>query len=167
MATVATIPEVETPDAPLADNLGWLLSQANHALQTEMTARLEETGIFPRGNCVMIAAVEGGPLTQTEIARLVGLDKTTMVTTVDELEAAGFVERILSPTDRRARVIRVTAAGKRKMAQARRIVEQLQDEVLDSLPAGERKALLSGLSRLVDDRLSAPPECGRAVRRRD
>ena len=115
----------------------------------------------------MIAAVEGGPLTQTEIARLVGLDKTTMVTTVDELEAAGFVERILSPTDRRARVIRVTAAGKRKMAQARRIVEQLQDEVLDSLPAGERKALLSGLSRLVDDRLSAPPECGRAVRRRD
>ena len=52
-----------------------------------------------------------GEFTQTEIARMVGLDKTTMVVTVDELEAAGLAERRPSSTDRRARVIEVTKDG--------------------------------------------------------
>jgi DNA-binding MarR family transcriptional regulator len=106
-------------------------------------------------------------MTQTEIAQAVGLDKTTMVVTVDELEKAGLAERIPSETDRRARLIRVTPAGVEKAAEAEKIVAELQDEILATLPAAEREALMRGLNRLVDDRLSTPSECGRAVRRRD
>jgi DNA-binding MarR family transcriptional regulator len=159
-------PETEEIEAPLAGNLSWLLSQASHALATEMTARLEGIGIYPRGFCVLKTALDQG-LTQSEIAAMIGLDKTTMVVTVDELERAGLAERIPSETDRRARVIAVTAAGKRKLKQAAGIVSQLQDDVLAELPAGERDALLGALSRLVSGRLSTPMECGKAPRRRD
>ena len=159
-------PEETTAEAPLCANLGWLLAQASHALATEMTARLEDVGVFPRGHCVIQTAMQS-EMTQTEIAQAVGLDKTTMVVTVDELEKAGLAERIPSETDRRARLIRITPAGVAKAAEAERIVAELQDEVLATLPAAEREALKRGLLRLVDDRLSAPSECSRAVRRRD
>ena len=168
MATALQTPSVESDgaEAPLAGNLSWLLSQAAHALSTEMTARLESIGIYPRGFCVLKTALDEG-LTQSEIAAMIGLDKTTMVVTVDELERAGLAERRPSPTDRRARVISVTAAGKRKLKQADVVATQVQEDVLATLPADESEALISALSRLVDDRLSTPMECGRAPRRRD
>ena len=77
---------------------------------TEMTAALEDLGLPPRSHTVLVTAMTGA-YTQTELARIIGLDKTTMVVTVDELEAAGLAERQPSKTDRRARVIAVTPAG--------------------------------------------------------
>lgn len=153
-------------DAPLSGNLSWLLGQANHALATEMTARMEGIGVYPRGYCVLMAALYGG-LTQTEIAQQIGVDKTTMVVTVDELEKSGLAARVPSKTDRRARVIEVTAKGAEKVSEAKTIVHELQQEVLGTLPAGERKALMSALNHLVGDRLSSPSQCERSVRRRD
>ena len=137
----------EREPQPLAANLGWLLSQASHALKTELTAALEDLGVSPRAHHVLRTAM-GGQYTQTELARIVGLDKTTMVVTLDELEAAGLAARRPSATDRRARVVAVTNAGERKVRQAEEIASRIQADVLDSLPAGERQALYSGLRRL-------------------
>ena len=101
MATQIDAPQAP---APLASDLCWLLSRASHGLTTEFTAALEDVGISPRQHAVLTTAMTG-ELTQTEIARMVGLDKTTMVVTVDELEKAGLAERRPSSSDRRARVI--------------------------------------------------------------
>ena len=59
---------------------------------TEMTAALEDLGLAPRSHTVLVTAMTGA-YTQTELARIIGLDKTTMVVTVDELEQAGLAER--------------------------------------------------------------------------
>jgi DNA-binding MarR family transcriptional regulator len=107
-----------------------------------------------------------GELTQTELAQAVGLDKTTMVVTIDELEAAGLAERRPSKTDRRARVIAVTRTGARKVEQAAEVVERVQAEALASLPARERNAFMDALGQLVCSGLSTPVECG-GVRRRE
>ena len=118
---------------PLGANLGWLLAQASHALKTELTAALEDLGVSPRAHHVLHTAMRG-EYTQTELARIVGLDKTTMVVTLDELEAAGLAERLPSATDRRARVIAVTKAGERKVRQAEEIASRIQADVLDACP---------------------------------
>jgi DNA-binding MarR family transcriptional regulator len=133
---------------PLAANLGWLLAQTSHALKTELTAALQSVGISPRAHHVLKTAMQG-EYTQTELARIVGLDKTTMVVTLDDLEAAGLAERRLSATDRRARVVAVTKAGAARVRQAEAIAARVHAEVLDTLPARERKALLDGLARLA------------------
>jgi DNA-binding MarR family transcriptional regulator len=132
---------------PLADDLVWLLAQASHVLKTELTAALEDLGVSPRGHHVLATAM-GHEYTQTELARIVGLDKTTMVVTLDELEAAGLAERVPLPTDRRARIVAVTKAGEQKVRQAEEIATRLHTDVLAALPAGERRALLDGLARL-------------------
>jgi DNA-binding MarR family transcriptional regulator len=150
---------------PLAANLAWLLSQASYTLTTELTAALEELGVSPRAYHVLKTAMMDD-FTQTELARLIGLDKTTLVVTLDELEAAGLAERRPTAGDRRARVICVTGAGERKIRAADEVVERIHADVLATLPAAERKAFLQSLTRLVCGRLSQPVTCSQPVRRR-
>src|SRR3954447_19392535 len=146
-----------TSDCPtcLSSDLAWLLSQAHYTLANEVTAAIEPLGITMREFQVLKTAVQGS-YTQKDLADLVGLDKTTMVATIDELEEAGLAARRPSDTDRRARVITVTPAAKRKVAQGRDVVERVQQDVLKSLPAPERENFLNGLGQLVNERLSAP-----------
>ena len=153
MATVE-----RTPD------LAFLLSSAAHSLQTELTARLQHLGLTPRAQCVLIKALEGEQ-TQIRLAERCGLDKTTMVVTIDELEKAGLAERRPSPTDRRARIIAVTEAGKALAEEGDALVAGVFADVLDSLPSDERAVFASALSRLVSNRLANPPECVKPVRR--
>jgi MarR family transcriptional regulator for hemolysin len=155
---------VQAP-AQLASDLCWLLSRVSHNLTTELTAALEDVGISPRAHAVLVTAMSG-ERTQSEIARLVGLDKTTMVVTVDELEADGLAERRPSGTDRRARVVAVTEAGKRTVKQADGVLDRVRHDVLSALPADERAVFLDALSRLACGRLAEPVACAHPVRRR-
>jgi DNA-binding MarR family transcriptional regulator len=142
-----------------------LLHVASHTLETEMTVRLGELGITPRENCVLSKA-QGHELTQSELAEQCNLDKTTMVVTIDALERAGLAERVPSSTDRRARIIAVTAAGARMVAKAERVVTKIYDDVLSSLPDDQRKAFLQALTQLAEGRLSTPMPCDKPPRRR-
>ena len=107
-----------------------------------------------------------GDQTQIRLAERCALDKTTMVVTVDELERAGLAERRPSPTDRRARIIAVTDAGREKVAQADEIVERDLRRRARFAARGRARAFVDGLSRLVGERLATPPACERPVRRR-
>jgi MarR family transcriptional regulator, transcriptional regulator for hemolysin len=146
-------------------DLAFLLSQTGHALTTELTAKLASVGITPRGLCVLKNAL-AEDLTQIRLAERCGLDKTTMVVTLDELERAGLAERRLSRTDRRARIIAVTEAGARLAAEADAVVEDVYADVLHALPEDERDTFVRALERLAGQRLATPVACERPVRRR-
>jgi MarR family transcriptional regulator for hemolysin len=154
---------IQSPERP--HDLGWLLATVSHALTTEMTAALEDVSVTPRGYCVLNAAMRG-EYTQTALAQALRLDKTTMVVTIDALERAGLVERRTSTTDRRARVIAVTEAGRAKVAEGEEIVERIQADVLSALPPESREAFMVALRYLAAERLGAPTPCDPPVRRR-
>ena len=164
MATPAPSPAAADP-APCTGDLCWLLSRASHVLTTELTAALEQLGISPRAQSVLGAAMTGEH-TQIELARMVGLDKTTMVATLDELQDAGLAERRPSPSDRRARIIAVTEAGERAARDARAVADEVRDDVLQALPPDQRALFVDALRRLVAERLAEPVRCSQPVRRR-
>jgi MarR family transcriptional regulator for hemolysin len=164
--TVETNPPIGTqPPEPLASDLCWLLSRASHALTTEITAALEASGISPREHSVLATAMTG-EYTQTDLARIVGIDKTTMMVTLDELEAGGLAERRPVSTDRRARAVAVTQAGKAKVLEADAVLDRVRDDVLAVLPVDERQVFLRALERLACGRLAEPVHCTQPVRRR-
>jgi MarR family transcriptional regulator, transcriptional regulator for hemolysin len=168
MATNATAIKPETDsECPqcFSGDLSWLLSTANWALATEMTAALAPLGISGRGYHVLRGALSGEH-TQKALADIVGIDKTTMVVTVDELESAGLAERLPAPNDRRARVIAVTKKGRAKLDKAEAVKAQVQGEALNSLPAEQRTALVRGLATMLEGLMADPPECSGAPRRR-
>src|ERR1700722_19187751 len=154
----------DCPDC-LMGNLGWLLPQAHYALASELAAAFEPLGITPRGHSVLAAAMTG-TYTQKELAELVGLDKTTMVVTLDELERAGLAKRVPSSTDRRARVIEVTGAGHAKVTAANKIIARVQADVLASLQAREGAAFRRAVGHMSRARRAEPAAC-KGIRRRE
>src|SRR6202451_4319262 len=110
------------PTRTVAD-LSHLLTHAAHVLATQMAAAMAEIGLPPRRYCVLFHALEA-ERTQIELAEISDLDKTTMVVTVDELEQAGLAERRPSATDRRARIIAVTEAGRGTGAEGSKIADR-------------------------------------------
>jgi 23S rRNA (guanine745-N1)-methyltransferase len=145
-------------------DLSFLLNHASHVLATRMTAAFAEIGITPREYCVLAHALDG-QYTQIELAALADLDKTTMLNTMDYLERDGYAERRPSPTDRRARIITVTAAGADLVAAGHEIADRVHQEVLGALPEEQRQAFTGALASLVGGLLAAPVPCERPVRR--
>ncbi|MGW6936827.1 MarR family winged helix-turn-helix transcriptional regulator [Lentzea sp. NPDC054927] len=142
-----------------------LLHLTGHALETELTARLAEIGLTPRARCVLSSALDADR-TQSEIAEMASIDKTTMVVTLDALEAAGYAERKPSAVDRRARVVVVTELGREMVAKGDQVVADVYESVLGSLPDDERHGLVNGLTRLMEGRLSTPMQCEKPPRKR-
>jgi MarR family transcriptional regulator for hemolysin len=151
------------PDRTVLDFTGMLVHAA-HVMNTRLSAALAEIHGSPRAHCVLLHAM-GGELTQIQLAEIAGLDKTTMVVTVDELEGRGLAERHPSSTDRRARIIVVTPSGREQVRRGQEIVDRVHAEVLGALPEAEREVFLRGLERLVGGELAKPVESERPVRR--
>jgi MarR family transcriptional regulator, transcriptional regulator for hemolysin len=146
-------------------DLGFLFNHAGHVVDTELTAKLAELGTTPREICVLGKAL-GADLTQSRLGELAGLDKTTMVVTMDKLEQAGLAERRPSATDRRARIVAVTPAGKKLLAAGQKVVDEAHSDMLAALPDDDREVFVRCMSALVGSRLARPAASERPVRRR-
>jgi DNA-binding MarR family transcriptional regulator len=132
-----------------------LLNMAGHALSNRLAAALADVDLTPRMQCVLVHALEE-ERTQIQLAALADLDKTTMVATVDELEARGLAERRPSATDRRARIIAVTDKGRSAAEEGQQIVDRVHADALDGLSAGDRSAFVEALTRLADYKGAGP-----------
>jgi MarR family transcriptional regulator, transcriptional regulator for hemolysin len=151
--------------AATAPDLGFLFNHAGHVVDTELTAKLAELGTTPREICVLGKA-SGAELTQSRLGELAGLDKTTMVVTMDKLERAGLARRRPSATDRRARIVAVTPAGEKLLAAGQKVVDEAYSDMLSALPEADREVFVRCMTALVDDRLAKPVVSERPVRRR-
>jgi DNA-binding MarR family transcriptional regulator len=78
------------------------------------------------------------------------VDANNVVLLLNELEAAGFVERRRDPLDRRRHTVVVTPAGRRAIARAEQAREALEDEVLAGLTPKERATLGELLHRALE-----------------
>lgn len=136
-------------------DLSFLLNQASYAFSAQLGAALSDLGISVREFCVLMKA-EDGQQTQNRVAELAGLDKTTMVSTLDALEKAGLAERRVSSADRRARVVAVTTKGRRVLHKAYRAYDALVEEVLGDLDPADRERFLATLTAVVEGRLAVP-----------
>jgi DNA-binding MarR family transcriptional regulator len=71
----------------------------------------EEHGIQLRDYIVLSALDKTPNLTQAELGKALGLDRTTLMSQLDRLERMGLVVRRSDPRDRRIRIPEITEAG--------------------------------------------------------
>lgn len=104
----AAAPDVQ----PSTDSeLTWLLHRAAQRLRTATGEQAEQHGLQLRDHIVLSALHLTPGLTQSELARALGLDKTTLMSQLDRLERRGLVVRRSDPRDRRARIPEIAQAG--------------------------------------------------------
>ena len=149
---MATRPSTDPEVAEFAGQLFFRLWRASH---TQVAEALESVGLTPAlfGLLNVLGAREGA--IQQELGSAMGVDPSTMVSLIDQLEAAGLAKRRPHPTDRRAREVVITPKGRRALERGRQMANQVEDEVLRGLSATERRELLSLLRRALS---SAPPQ---------
>lgn len=111
-------------------NVGLLLFLPYRALEARVFRALAEAGfddLTPAQARVFQRIADDGSRL-TELAEQAGITKQSAGFLVDQLERAGYVERVPDPRDGRARLIRVAARGARSVAASRRIVEEVERE---------------------------------------
>jgi DNA-binding MarR family transcriptional regulator len=90
---------------------------------------------------------EQGPARQNVLAADFGLSPHSITDLVDGLERLGLAERRPDPTDRRAKLVAITDAGKAGLDVANATVERLHTQIFGALSEADRKTFL----RLLDD----------------
>ena len=122
---------------------------------------LARHGVSMWGYVVLNALAEGSTRTQAALAEAIGADKTRIIRTLDELQEAGWISRHPDPADRRARLLDITAEGRRVRQAVRKQIRANESRWLARLPAADRQAFLRSvqvLSGLAPDELAGTTE---------
>jgi DNA-binding MarR family transcriptional regulator len=145
-------PPADTAVAEFAGQLLFRLWRVSHTRTAEALDSLGlTTALFALLN--VLGTHEGA--IQQELGAAMGIDPSTMVSLIDQLEDAGLAKRRPRPTDRRAREVVITPKGRRVLEQARRLATQVEDDVFGGLSGAERRQVLALLRRALE---SAPPQ---------
>src|SRR5947209_3324914 len=127
-ASVSTDVEV----AEFAGQLFFRLWRASHTHTAEV---LNSIGLTPALFALLnVLGARGGTI-QQQLSSDMGIDASAMVRLIDELESGELAERRRRPGDRRAWEVVITPKGRRTLERARRVVAQVEDEVLGGLTA--------------------------------
>jgi DNA-binding MarR family transcriptional regulator len=144
-----------SPDAPVAEFAGQLFFRLWRASHTRVADALASIGLTPALFGLLNVLGERDGAIQQEIGSAMGIDPSTMVSLLDQLERAGLAKRRPRPTDRRAREVVITPKGRRLVERGRQLASQVDDEVLQGLTGAERRQLVGLLRRAL---ASAPPQ---------
>lgn len=143
--------------ASLANRPGALLVIAARTGQELASRRLAPIGLNVR-LCGVLNLLAEGPISQQALGEQLGIDRTTVVELIDELEQQGVVVRRRNPADRRSYALTLTPKGRMVQKRAARVFDAAADEFFDALEPAERQVLLGMLLRLIsaaDERLGA------------
>lgn len=143
---VAAAPTALPPS--MRDRVPFLLFRASQASLSLANQMLAGIGLCARQAGILTMVTELQPMTQKALADALGIDRTTMVSLLDDLEDKGYVTRQRHPRDRRAFLVHPTDSGRAAKASAVRILDEQQRRFLAPLTPAERRQLAGLLTRL-------------------
>jgi DNA-binding MarR family transcriptional regulator len=125
---------------PSGDRLGFLLKHAQLRLSELTAPAMEPYGISGRQLAVLAAIDDRVPQSQQEVAGRLGVDRTTMVGLIDELEEKGLVQRSTAPDDRRKNVVVLTGVGNDTLRGATKATAEAERLLLAGVSDSDRAA---------------------------
>ncbi|MGZ4972538.1 MAG: MarR family winged helix-turn-helix transcriptional regulator [Limisphaerales bacterium] len=129
-----------------------LLRHAWYGLNQAFRRRILPIGVTPDQFTVLRTMLEHEKtgLTQSELTREIASDPNTIASLVLRMERAGWIHRARHERDRRAYHLKITAVGRTKYKQARKIAVTLQEELLSDWPEKKREEFLTNLAQIAD-----------------
>lgn len=129
---------------------GLLLALLGQNAMRELRAAHTAVGVTPRQFQLLGLLHDDGPLSQRELGETMGIDPSILVTMLNPLEESGFVTRERDRADRRRHIVRITAAGRKRLTQAARAQREAEDALFAVLDDDQRKQLRELLVALRD-----------------
>ena len=144
-------PSVSDPGegrSDLEQFIGYNLKRAYVIVRTDFRDNLAEEGLSARVFSALSLTVQFPNITQSALARKMGVERSGLVAIVDDLERRDYLRRAPVPGDRRVQALVPTAAGTAAYERAFRKVVAHEDKLLSGLTQAERETLLTLLQKV-------------------
>jgi DNA-binding MarR family transcriptional regulator len=129
--------------------LGYQLRLAQVAVFKDFAASARDFDVSP-GRFGMLVLIDANPgVTQTRLAEAVGLDRSTLVAVLDQLEGRGLLARRRG-TDRRTNGLWLTRRGKSLVGRMKDRIRAHEERLAARLTESEHRTLLGLLRRFAE-----------------
>lgn len=140
--------DTEITDQNLRQYVGYNMKRAMLAVREDIRETLEPFGLRNTSFSTLSIIVENPGVSQSRLAETLAVERSGIVTLVDELEQAGLIERGRVAGDRRQYALRTTKEGEKIWREAERAVHAHEDALFRNLTAEERETLRDLLGRV-------------------
>ncbi|MCA8869334.1 MAG: MarR family transcriptional regulator [Rhodobacteraceae bacterium] len=140
--------ERPTGQRDLLGLVGYNMKRAYMRIYQDFSQELLAFDLRQRTFSVLSLVIENPGISQSDIARSLGIERSGTVVIVDELEQRDLIRRSAVKGDKRAYALRVTAAGRKLYALALKKVAAHEERMLENLTAAERVQLNQLLQRI-------------------
>jgi MarR family transcriptional regulator, temperature-dependent positive regulator of motility len=113
-------------------------------------------GLTQRQFTVLAAAGAGDGVSQSDLVRATGIDRSTLADLVARMIAKGLLERERSSTDARANTVRLSEAGRIALIEGGKPAAKSDARLLNLLPTKKRETFLKTLATLAASADGAP-----------
>jgi len=96
-------------------------------------------------------------MTQTYLGKLTGIENSSLVIFLDELEKRNWVQRVAHPSDRRAYVVALTENGKKRYSTINQLIANEEQQMLSFMSQSQRGVFGEFLTELLKN-LSRSPD---------
>jgi DNA-binding MarR family transcriptional regulator len=132
----------------LPDLLGYHLRRAQVAVFQDFAREMASFGVTP-GQFGVLQVISANPgLSQSELAKAIGIDRSTVVGVIDRLEEQELVVRAPSPSDRRSHALQLSERASRIMAELEARVRGHEHRIAAALSPRERTRLIELLRKI-------------------
>ena len=118
--------------------------RASEVFQAESTVG----DLTPRQYAVLVAVSQAEGLSQTDLVKETGIDRSTLADIVRRMIKKGLLQRRRTREDARAYAVKLTDQGRSVLTQAAPIVRRVDDRILAALPATKRDRFLEDLDAI-------------------
>ncbi len=143
-------PQTEAVSAPGQEDDGARLRAAIGKLSRRLRPTVAGSGLTPSEISVLFTVARMGPLRLSELAEIESLNPTMLSRIAAQLCEADLLRREPDPEDRRAALVRATAAGRRIRERIHRERTQALNAHVEALEEDQREALWSALPVLEE-----------------
>lgn len=129
---------------------GHLLRRAQQYAHDLYSKEVGSSGPTPRQFEVLHVVAQNEGLSQTDLVRHTGIDRSTLADMIARMMKKGLLSRKRTKEDARANAVSITAAGKRMLKSAESKVNKSDSAVLSVLPKTQQSAFMKALTAYAD-----------------
>jgi DNA-binding MarR family transcriptional regulator len=126
----------------------YLLKRTEVAVRACMDVALVEFDLTPAQFLMLFRLRDHAELSSAALARDIGVRPQSIIGLIQPLERKGLLEREPSPEHQRVLHLRLTAAGKKLLAEAIRVASRIESELLSDLDDRQVAELQDALTKL-------------------
>lgn len=136
----------------MRDQFPFAVARVTRRWRKMLDERLKDLGVTQARWSTMVYLEKGGEgLTQRELASLMAIENPTLVRLLDSLEQQGLIERRPCPSDRRARRLHLTNAGRAFMDDLSERAEVLREEMLEGISDKEIECTVKVFHKILEN----------------